>query len=77
MLRAGPKNHVNFVFSVGTILTSTVLLLLLFFFNTSTLQMLKLLLQTSKVIIFSVIYNRGKKSKSAFLYFTQVFIPDT
>ena len=57
--RQGPdkKNRVNAVFSVSTILGSTVV----FFFNTSTLQMIKLVFKTLKAILFSVIYTREKK----------------
>ena len=46
-------------------------------FNTSTLQMLKLVFQILKVIIFSVLYIIEKRTNSVFPCFTQVLISDT
>ena len=48
-----------------------------FFFNTITLEMLKLVFQTLKVIVFSVTYIREKKKNYVFPCFTQVLISDT
>ena len=67
------KSRVNAVFSECADLSSAVV----FFFSTSTLQMFKLVFQTLKVIIFSVIYIIEKKVNSVFPCFTQVLISET